>query len=104
MDDQSKYRLVGVDASGLELRCLAHYMDDPEYTNIVLTGDVHTANQQAAGLRTRDQAKTFIYAFLYGAGPTKIGKVVGKVGRKVAGMKRRRRRRSGIKGGDKVGW
>ena len=78
VDDTTKYRLVGVDASGLELRCLAHYMNDPEYTNIVLTGDVHTANQQAAGLRTRDQAKTFIYAFLYGAGPAKIGKVVGK--------------------------
>ena len=78
VDDQSKYRLVGVDASGLELRCLAHYMNDPEYTNIVLTGDVHTANQQAAGLRTRDQAKTFIYAFLYGAGTAKIGNVVGK--------------------------
>ena len=78
VDDTTKYRLVGVDASGLELRCLAHYMDDPEYTNIVLTGDVHTANQQAAGLRTRDQAKTFIYAFLYGAGPAKIGNVVGK--------------------------
>jgi len=78
VDDVSKYRLVGVDASGLELRCLAHYMNDPEYTNIVLTGDVHTANQQAAGLRTRDQAKTFIYAFLYGAGPAKIGNVVGK--------------------------
>ncbi len=78
VDDTTKYRLVGVDASGLELRCLAHYMDDPEYTNIVLTGDVHTANQQAAGLKTRDQAKTFIYAFLYGAGPAKIGKVVGK--------------------------
>ena len=69
VDDTTKYRLVGVDASGLELRCLAHYMNDPEYTNIVLTGDVHTANQQAAGLRTRDQAKTYIYAFLYGAGP-----------------------------------
>ena len=78
VDDTTKYRLVGVDASGLELRCLAHYMNDPEYTNIVLTGDVHTANQQAAGLRTRDQAKTFIYAFLYGAGPAKIGNVVGK--------------------------
>ena len=77
VDDESKYRLVGVDASGLELRCLAHYMNDPEYTNIVLTGDVHTANQQAAGLQTRDQAKTFIYAFLYGAGATKIGKIVG---------------------------
>ena len=77
VDDESKYRLVGVDASGLELRCLAHYMNDPEYTNIVLTGDVHTANQQAAGLQTRDQAKTFIYAFLYGAGAAKIGKLVG---------------------------
>ena len=77
VDDESKYRLVGVDASGLELRCLAHYMDDPDYTNIVLTGDVHTANQQAAGLQTRDQAKTFIYAFLYGAGAAKIGKIIG---------------------------
>ena len=77
VDDVSKYRLVGVDASGLELRCLAHYMDDPEYTNIVLTGDVHTANQERAGLKTRDQAKTFIYAWLYGAGAAKIGKVVG---------------------------
>jgi len=77
VDDVSKHRLVGVDASGLELRCLAHYMNDPEYTNIVLTGDVHTANQERAGLKTRDQAKTFIYAFLYGAGAAKIGKVVG---------------------------
>jgi len=42
VDDVSKYRLVGVDASGLELRCLAHYMNDPEYTNIVLTGDVYS--------------------------------------------------------------
>ena len=78
VDDVSKYRLVGVDASGLELRCLAHYMKDAEFTNEVLSGDVHTANQEAAGLKTRDQAKTFIYAFLYGAGPAKIGKIVGK--------------------------
>ena len=78
VDDVSKYRLVGVDASGLELRCLAHYMKDVEFTNQVLSGDVHTANQEAAGLKTRDQAKTFIYAFLYGAGPAKIGKIVGK--------------------------
>jgi len=69
--------LVGTDASGLELRCLAHYMNDPKFTREVLTGDVHTANQKMAGLETRDQAKTFIYAFLYGAGPAKIGSVVG---------------------------
>ena len=71
------HTLVGTDASGLELRCLAHYMNDPNFTKEVLTGDVHTANMKAAGLSNRDQAKTFIYAFLYGAGPAKIGTVVG---------------------------
>ena len=71
------YKLVGIDASGLELRMLAHYMDDEEYTNEVTEGDIHTANQKAAGLKSRDQAKTFIYAFIYGAGDAKIGSVVG---------------------------
>jgi DNA polymerase-1 len=70
-------KLVGIDASGLELRMLAHYMNDDAYTNEVVSGDVHTANQNAAGLETRNQAKTFIYAFLYGAGAAKIGAVVG---------------------------
>jgi len=69
--------LVGMDASGLELRMLAHYMNDPAYTREVLDGDIHTANQKSAGLATRDQAKTFIYAFLYGAGDEKIGSIVG---------------------------
>ena len=56
---------------------LAHYMNDPEYTKEILHGDIHTANQRAAGLATRDQAKTFIYAFLYGAGDAKIGTISG---------------------------
>lgn len=73
----SNYCLLGCDASSLELRMLAHYMNDPDFTREVVDGDVHTANQQAAGLPTRDNAKTFIYAFLYGAGPAKIGKIVG---------------------------
>ena len=71
------YKLVGIDASGLELRMLAHYMKDDAYTNEVVSGDIHTANQKAAGLETRNQAKTFIYAFLYGAGAAKIGSIVG---------------------------
>ena len=71
------YKLVGMDASGLELRMLAHYMNDEGYTNEILNGDIHTANQLAAGLETRDQAKTFIYAFLYGAGDAKIGSITG---------------------------
>ncbi len=75
--------LVGCDASGLELRMLAHYMKDEEYVRTVTEGsskdgtDVHTVNQRAAGLSTRDNAKTFIYAFLYGAGDAKIGSIVG---------------------------
>ena len=68
--------LLGCDASGLELRMLAHYMNDRDFTREVVDGDVHTANQNAAGLPTRDNAKTFIYAFLYGAGAAKIGKIV----------------------------
>lgn len=70
---------AGVDASGLELRCLAHFMypyDNGAYAHEILNGDIHTANQLAAGLPERNQAKTFIYAFLYGAGDAKIGKIV----------------------------
>lgn len=71
--------LVGADASGLELRCLAHFMaryDGGAYIKVLLEGDVHSLNQKAAGLPTRDDAKTFIYAYLYGAGDEKIGKIV----------------------------
>lgn len=77
----SGYSLLGADASGLELRCLAHYMaryDNGAYGREVLEGDIHTANQNAAGLPTRANAKTFIYGFLYGAGDAKIGSIIGK--------------------------
>jgi len=71
---------AGIDACGLELRCLAHFMapyDNGKYAHTILNGDIHTMNQQAAGLPERNQAKTFIYAFLYGAGDAKIGKIIG---------------------------
>jgi DNA polymerase I-like protein with 3'-5' exonuclease and polymerase domains len=71
------YKLVGVDLAQLELRCLAHYMKDEEYTKELLSGDIHTKNQLAAGLATRSQAKTFIFALCYGAGAEKIGTIVG---------------------------
>jgi len=85
-------KLVGCDASGLELRMLAHYLafyDRGEYGKIVTEGDIHTANQQAAGLETRDQAKTFIYAFLYGAGDAKIGDIVGGTAKEGQMLKRK---------------
>ncbi len=78
VSDITKYKLVGTDASGLELRCLAHYLNDTNYTDEILNGDIHTKNMELAGLEGRAQAKTFIYAFLYGAGPEKIGKIVGE--------------------------
>lgn len=73
--------LVGIDVSGLELRCLAHFMsryDNGTYIKEVLDGDIHTANQKAAGLDTRAQAKTFIYALVYGCGAAKMGEILGK--------------------------
>lgn len=71
---------VGTDASGLELRCLGHFVhryDDGAYIDVILNGDIHTTNQIAAGLPTRDNAKTFIYGWLYGAGAAKLGEIVG---------------------------
>jgi DNA polymerase I-like protein with 3'-5' exonuclease and polymerase domains len=70
------YSLVGADASGLELRMFAHYIQDPQYAEVLVSGDIHEFNRVAAGLSTRDEAKTFIYALLYGAGDKKIGSIV----------------------------
>jgi len=94
------YVLVGADLSGLELRCLAHFMaryDGGAYAKIVVEGsskdgtDVHSVNCRALGfdpkelyviggkqISGRDIAKTFIYAWAYGAGDLKIGSIVGK--------------------------
>lgn len=73
--------MIGADAAGLELRMLAHYLypyDGGRYAKTILEGDIHTSNQQAAGIETRDDAKTFIYAFCYGAGIGKLGSIVTK--------------------------
>ena len=82
------YRIVGMDAKGLELRMLAHYMRDENYMDVVLNGDPHEVNRVAAGLETRADSKRFIYAFLYGAGAEKIGSVVGGTALDGARLKR----------------
>jgi len=67
--------MVGADLSGIELRMLAHYLarfDKGRYSEILLTGDIHAVNAEAIGV-SRRQVKTITYAFLYGAGNTKIG-------------------------------
>jgi DNA polymerase-1 len=76
--------LIGVDAEGIQLRVLAHYIDDPEFTHSVIFGkkqdgtDPHSLNMAALGqaCRSRDDAKTFIYAWLLGAGISKVAEIL----------------------------
>jgi DNA polymerase I-like protein with 3'-5' exonuclease and polymerase domains len=86
--------LVGCDADGLELRALAGYLkryDGGAYASAAVDGtkekgtDIHSLNRDALGISSRDIAKTFFYAFIYGAGDSKLGSILGggvKVGRK----------------------
>ena len=84
--------LVGCDVSGLELRLLGHYIakfDNGDYADVVVNGDIHTENQKLAGLDTRDQSKRFLYAWLYGAGVSKIAEVTGKSNKGAAQVRKR---------------
>jgi len=87
------YKIVGADSAGNQMRGLLHYLDNEEFTDLVINGDVHTKNAQvlskSSGIEvTRKQAKTFLYAYLYGAGADKLstyiwGKIEDKKGKKV---------------------
>jgi DNA polymerase-1 len=76
--------LVGTDAEGIQLRVLAHLMRSEEYVHAIVSGkkedetDIHNLNRKALGMShiTRDMAKTFIYAFLLGAGNAKIAEIL----------------------------
>lgn len=78
------YKLVGTDAEGIQLRIFAHYVNDSNLIEAILKGDksngtdIHSLNQRALGevCKSRDDAKTFIYAFLLGAGTNKIGQIL----------------------------
>ena len=75
------WSLLGCDISSLEIRIVSHYLaafDGGSYAKTVVTGDIHEANRKATDLPSRDQAKTFIYGLLYGAGEAKLGQIVGK--------------------------
>jgi len=75
------WKLVGTDASGLELRCLAHYLyqyDKGEFRDVLLNGDIHTENQKAFNADTRNDAKTAIYALIYGCSPRKLALTLGR--------------------------
>ena len=72
-------KIVGADSSGNQFRSLAHYVKDENLTNQIMSGDIHQYNADIIGT-TRRIAKTWIYAFLFGAGATKLGKVLSGVG------------------------
>ena len=86
------YKQVGVDLSGIELRCLGHYLKDQEWIDELLKGDIHWFNAQSFGLvergtvkddnnpehkKARNTTKTLTYGVLYGAGAAKAGSIVG---------------------------
>lgn len=77
--------LVGTDADGIQLRILAHYLRSDAYVEAIVSGrsedetDIHNVNRRALGLDyiTRSHAKTFIYAWLLGAGAAKVARILG---------------------------
>lgn len=79
---QPGWKLVGTDSDACQIRMLSARMGDAEYQEVILNGkkelgtDMHTINMNAAGLDNRDQAKTFFYGFLFGAGDAKVGRIV----------------------------
>ena len=80
--------LVGADADGIQLRVLADYMwrhfGATEYAEAIMSGkkedgtDIHNVNRKALGVEhaTRDDAKTFIYSWLLGAGVAKTASIL----------------------------
>jgi DNA polymerase I-like protein with 3'-5' exonuclease and polymerase domains len=80
--------LVGTDADGIQLRVLADYLwrhfGADQYAQAIMTGrkedetDIHNLNKRALGVpdATRDMAKTFIYAWLLGAGMAKTAQIL----------------------------
>lgn len=77
--DRENYRLLGTDASGIQLRIFAHYIGNLDYIDEVINGDIHTKNMEALGglCKSRPTAKTFIYAWLLGASTKKIAEILG---------------------------
>lgn len=79
------YILVGWDAEGLEMRVLAHYMNDPDFTHALISGskedktDIHNLMLSASNglIPDRDTSKGCLYAMIYGAGDAKLGWTAG---------------------------
>jgi DNA polymerase I-like protein with 3'-5' exonuclease and polymerase domains len=67
--------IVGADSSGNQMRALCHYLDNKDFTDEVLNGDVHQRNADILGC-PRATAKPFLYAFLFGGGGGKLSLIL----------------------------
>lgn len=69
-------KLVGVDAKAMQMRNLAHWLNDPNFTEAVLAKDPHAVNRDNWGLPSDDAgrrlAKTLYYAIVMGAGDARV--------------------------------
>jgi DNA polymerase-1 len=74
-------KLVGVDAKSMQMRNLAHWLDDPDFTEAVLAKDPHAVNRDNWGLSRDDAgrrlAKTLYYAIVMGAGDARVSSEAG---------------------------
>jgi DNA polymerase-1 len=73
------FKMLGSDLSGIELRFWAHYLypyDKGRLVDIILNEDVHEVNRRLLGFANRRDAKAFLFALIYGAGDTKLGKII----------------------------
>ena len=76
------WKLVDVDAAGLEARGLGHYMapyDGGTFGFLACQPkhiqDIHEENRKIFDMENRDNAKTMLYALIYGAGNKKLGSI-----------------------------
>ena len=91
------YVIVGADSSGNQLRGLCHYVRNSDFTREVIHGDQHQRNADALGC-DRDTAKSYLYAYLFGAGDAKLGSVLTGKSNSTVGKQSREAFAASIKG------
>lgn len=76
------YVVVGADADQCQVRALAHYMNEQELIDAIISGvkengtDLHSLNAKICGV-SRSHAKNILYGYLFGAGAAKSASQMG---------------------------
>jgi DNA polymerase-1 len=121
------WKLIGADSAGNQARGLAHYLDNAEFTNQLLNGDIHTFNagaieqalnemsvswnnylrsinitEEEFAKKKRATAKRILYAFLFGAGGDKLWSYIFSIFDKKKGNKFKRGFQKAVPGFEKL--